>query len=338
MLTRTSFDVRNRLRQLSTHTAAGVLLLGATYMVDANGARPVIGEFDASGPTREVGYAYDGARRLVAEAITRPGQAPRLSEYVYDAVGNRLSRSEAGVLTTYTVDANDRLLTESTAGDSTVYSYDANGNNIGQARPGGWTRYDYDQANKLVRTSTSAGVVVSTGYDADGIRNRTSGNGHASRWLIDPNRDYAQTLEAYTDGQLGTVWQYGNELLSQSSVIAGGVHERNLHADGMGSVRQASDASGALTDSFEYDAFGNELARTGTTDIDHRYRGEQIDIDTGLYNLRARWYDPSAGRFHQHGWLCWKRRRSGDAAQVPLCQCRSGKSHEPVDTRHGRTR
>jgi RHS repeat-associated protein len=297
VVTTTAFDGRNRLRQLATRTAAGVLLFGASYDLDLSGARTGIGEFDANGPTRSVGYAYDGAKRLIAEAITRPNQATRLTQYVYDAVGNRLSKSEAGVLTTYTVDANDRLTQHTQAGETTLYTYDANGNTTGQAKPGSWTRYDYDQANKLVRTSTSAGSVISTGYDADGIRNSESSNGHASSWLIDANRDYAQTLEAYTDGQLTTVWQYGDELLSQSSVINGGVHERNLHADGMGSVRQASDATDALTDSFEYDAFGNELARTGTTDIDHRYRGEQIDIDTGLYNLRARWYDPGAGRF-----------------------------------------
>ncbi|MEO8159926.1 MAG: RHS repeat-associated core domain-containing protein [Arenimonas sp.] len=296
-VTSTAFDVRNRLRQLLTRSAAGVLLFGATYEVDLAGARTGIAEVDANGPTRSVGYAYDGVRRLTAEAITRPGQPTHLMEYSYDAVGNRLAKSDRGVVTSYVVDDNDRLITETTAGVTTLYTYDANGNTTGQAKPGEWTRYDFDQANRLVKTTTSAGAVITTGYGAEGVRNRESVGGTTTTWLIEGNRDYAQTLEAYTASQLKTVWIYGNELLAQSSVQGGGLHERNLHADGMGSVRQATDAAGQLTDGFEYDAFGNDLGRSGSSDIDHRYRGEQVDPNTGYYNLRARWYDPAIGSF-----------------------------------------
>jgi RHS repeat-associated protein len=294
--TTTDFDVRNRLRQLTTRTPAGVLLFGATYDVDVTGARTGSGEFDANGPTRSVGYAYDGAKRLIAAVIEKPGQPARVTNYDYDAVGNRLSKAEAGALTTYTVDVNDRLTEESKSGASTIYTYDANGNTTGQAKPGELQTFAYDESNRRVHTII-AGTQITTGYSADGIRNRETANGHTSTWLIDPNRDYAQTLEAYTDGQLKTVWIYGDELLAQSNVIGGGLHERNLQTDGMGSVRQATDVAGSVTDSFEYDAFGNQLARTGTTDIDHRYRGEQVDPNTGFYNLRARWYDPRSGRF-----------------------------------------
>ena len=294
----TTYDQRNRLKQLLTRTAAGLLLFGATYEVDASGARTAIAEFDASGPTRSVSYAYDGTKRLVAETIARPGQADRTTRYVYDAVGNRLARTVSdGPGTTYAVDANDRLISETTGGITTLYTYDANGNTTGKAKPGEWTRYGYDEENRLVDTTTSAGASLATGYNADGIRNRETANGQTTTWLIDPNRDYAQTLEAYTGNQLRTAWVYGNELLSQASVQGGGLHERSLHTDGMGSVRQATDYAGQLTDAFEYDAFGNELTRTGNTDIDHRYRGEQLDPNTGFYNLRARWYDASSGRF-----------------------------------------
>ena len=116
VITTTTYDQRNRLKQLLTRTAAGVLLFGATYEVDASGARTAIAEFDARGPTRSVSYAYDGTKRLVAETIARPGQADRTTSYVYDAVGNRLRRTNAGVITTYVLDANDRLSTETTGG------------------------------------------------------------------------------------------------------------------------------------------------------------------------------------------------------------------------------
>jgi len=295
--TTTVFDERNRLRQLKTSNAAGVLLFGATYDVDATGARTGTAESDASGPTRSVGYAYDGVKRLTAEVITRPGQASRIAEYSYDAVGNRLKKTDAGVATYYLVDDNDRLQTETTSGVTTIYSYDGNGNTTGQAKPGESTNYTYDEANRLVRTQNSAGLDVTTGYGAEGVRNRETAAGQTKTWLIDANRDYAQTLEAYAGIQLTTTWTYGNELLSQISVTSVGLHERNLHADGMGSVRQATDASALITDTFDYDAFGNDLSRTGTSDIDHRYRGEQKDPNTGFYNFRSRWYAAGSGRF-----------------------------------------
>jgi RHS repeat-associated protein len=56
-------------------------------------------------------------------------------------------------------------------------------------------------------------------------------------------------------------------------------------------------SSGAVTDTYEYDAFGNEINHTGTTPNNYLYRGEQFDSDLGLYYLRARYYDPLTGRF-----------------------------------------
>jgi RHS repeat-associated protein len=52
-----------------------------------------------------------------------------------------------------------------------------------------------------------------------------------------------------------------------------------------------------VTDSYEYDAFGNSFTMSGTTPNNYLYRGEQYDSDLGLYYLRARYYNPATGRF-----------------------------------------
>jgi RHS repeat-associated protein len=54
---------------------------------------------------------------------------------------------------------------------------------------------------------------------------------------------------------------------------------------------------GAVTNSYEYDAYGNEFTVSGTTPNEMMYRGEQYDSDLGLYYLRARYYNPLTGRF-----------------------------------------
>jgi RHS repeat-associated protein len=52
-----------------------------------------------------------------------------------------------------------------------------------------------------------------------------------------------------------------------------------------------------VTDTYEYDAYGNEFTVSGSTPNSYLYRGEQFDSDLGLYYLRARYYNPLTGRF-----------------------------------------
>ena len=67
--------------------------------------------------------------------------------------------------------------------------------------------------------------------------------------------------------------------------------------DGHGSVRALADESGKVTDTYVYDAFGNLISSYGSTKNDFLFCGEQFDPVTGLYYLRARYMNPSVGRF-----------------------------------------
>ncbi len=57
------------------------------------------------------------------------------------------------------------------------------------------------------------------------------------------------------------------------------------------------DPSGAVTDTYDYDAFGNLIHSTGTTQNNYLFAGEQFDPDLGLYYNRARYLNTSTGRF-----------------------------------------
>jgi len=62
-------------------------------------------------------------------------------------------------------------------------------------------------------------------------------------------------------------------------------------------VRLLTDASGSVTDTYTYDAFGILIHQTGLTPNDYLYAGEQQDSSLGLDYLRARYLNPASGRF-----------------------------------------
>ncbi|MFA5027820.1 MAG: RHS repeat-associated core domain-containing protein, partial [Candidatus Methylomirabilota bacterium] len=69
------------------------------------------------------------------------------------------------------------------------------------------------------------------------------------------------------------------------------------HPDGLGSLVGLTDGTGALTAWSRYDAWGNVLASSGTIPT-YGYTGREPD-GTGLVYYRARYYDPTLGRFTQ---------------------------------------
>ena len=85
----------------------------------------------------------------------------------------------------------------------------------------------------------------------------------------------------------------GTELVSQTQ---SGKTSYYLQ-DGQGSTRALTDSSGVVTDTYSYTAFGDLLDQTGTTENSYLYTGQQFDSLTELYSLRARYYNPTIGRF-----------------------------------------
>ena|GEM_PF-1727648 len=69
-----------------------------------------------------------------------------------------------------------------------------------------------------------------------------------------------------------------------------------FHENGLGSTRLLSDENGEVLESYQYDAYGN-LIGGEIGDTSHLFAGEQRDSLTGLDYLRARYYDPTLGRF-----------------------------------------
>jgi RHS repeat-associated protein len=179
--------------------------------------------------------------------------------------------------------------------------------------------YSYDLKNRLStaligRTDAGHQLVeaVSYTYDAKGTRVRVnwtrSVDGGAQMcgtniFVNEPNSaaGISQVLEElpYAGALPSVSYTLGSRVLSQSR---GGVVSHFM-PDGHGSMRQLADSSGGIAARYTYDGYGRGLDFTNwsqspaATEI--LYSGEQHDPDLQMYNLRARYYNPAAGRFGQ---------------------------------------
>jgi len=146
---------------------------------------------------------------------------------------------------------------------------------------------------------TAGSVAVTIQYDADGNRVAKTVAGVTTRYLVDDLNPtgYAQVAEEVTGTTASRTYTYGLQRISQNQQISNAWTPSFYGYDGGGTVRLLTDISGTVTDTYDYDAWGNEVNTTGSTPNSYLYRGEQFDADLSLYYLRARYINPGTGRF-----------------------------------------
>ncbi|HEY2384279.1 MAG TPA: RHS repeat-associated core domain-containing protein [Terriglobia bacterium] len=287
------YDVANRLTAVTTFTGTipGQSVLSSFgYSLDNVGNRLQV---SFSGPTAPFNqdlhsttkYAYDALYRLTS-VTNATGQTV---QYDYDAVGNRIKVTSPAQSLFYTYDDADEMLT----GGGNAYSYDGNGSMISKLTPAGATAYSWDSARRLVSVSGNGGSVQ---YDYDGDGNRLSQQVSAGTYsyITDPARVPSAVIsEQGPDGPIS--YQYGRSLIGLSS--ASGTQYTGI--DGIGSIVNVVNSSGALKGNYAYDAWGTLQTPADPLGTKEKYKwaGEAFDSATGLYYLRARYYDPTTGRF-----------------------------------------
>jgi RHS repeat-associated protein len=164
----------------------------------------------------------------------------------------------------------------------------------------------YDFENRMVQR-TESGKTVTIVYDGDGNRAKkiitTSTNTMTTWFLVDMVNPtgYAQVLEELSiiNSQVAVTrtYSYGHDLISQQQLVGSGWELHFYGYDGHGNTRFLTDVNGSVTDTYDYDAFGNLIAGTGSTANNYLFTGEQFDPDVGLYFLRARYHNTQTGRF-----------------------------------------
>jgi RHS repeat-associated protein len=274
-----AYDNLSRLTSI-LHQLSGSTIDGAAYTLDNAGNRTAKTD-QLAGVTSN--YTYDAIYQL-----TQVTQANNTTEsYSYDAVGNRTA--SLGV-SSYTANASNEL----TATSNASYTYDSNGNTLTKTAGSNTTSYTWNFENQMssVTLPGSSGTVTFK-YDPFGRRIYKSSSSATSIFVYDEDT-LVETVNS--SGVAVSRYMSSNEVDEPLAESASGATSF-FEEDGLGSVSSLTNSSASVLNSYTYDSFGNLVHSSGSASNPLGYTGRELDSETGLYYYRARYYDPTSGRF-----------------------------------------
>jgi RHS repeat-associated protein len=231
-------------------------------------------------------YGYDAANQLTSLLYANGATTLGDLAYTYDLAGNRTAvtgswarTSLPEALSAATYDAANRILTW--AGQA--YSYDANGNLASD----GLTSYTWNARNQL--TGLSGGSSASFEYDGLGRRRARTTIG-ATSFLYDGVNTAQELVGGSPTANLltGSIDELFQRTDTRGATAA--------LTDGLGSTVALVDGPGAVQTQYAYEPFGATTASGTASANPTQFTGREND-GLGLYEYRARYYEPSIGRF-----------------------------------------
>jgi len=209
-------------------------------------------------------FKYDALNRLVKQ-IRKEGDvtdvidaSDAVTEYTYDANGNRLSITEPnGNPTTYVYDALNRVTIETNAaGESILTTYDAVGNVKTVTAPNGnITTNFYDALDRVTQVNDSVGLVATYSYDPAGNRlTEADGNGNTTSYVYDAIYRLIRVIDPMGNPTTYTYDPVGNLLSVTDREGNVTTHEY----DPLNRRIKTTDALGCVT-TYEFDPVGNLL-------------------------------------------------------------------------------
>jgi len=280
-----------RLKSLSAVTnSSGALLMNLGYTYDVNGNITKIEDFVMGNPQTQT-FTYDSIDRLASGQASggTGGNYPQESYTYNSTTGNLVSK--AGTNLTYNASVscsagNRPIPHAASAFGGSTYSYDCNGNMSGRTVSGAASTLTYNAENRL--TGIAGANTASFIYDGDGNRVKSVVGG-ATMVTIG---DYFEWT-----GSASTVKSYYYAGGARVAVRTGSSLNWIL-TDHLGSTSVVTDANGTLHSKQLYKPWGETRSTSGTLPTDYKYTGQRETV-LGLYDYKARFYDPALGRFIQ---------------------------------------
>ncbi|MFC0057299.1 RHS repeat-associated core domain-containing protein [Streptomyces actinomycinicus] len=289
-------DNSSRPKSIKVTSAQGTLVdLGYTYDYGPDGTTDgskIRTSTDNVRATKRT-YSYDGAGRFSYAKEEKAGSITDSWQYCYDLAGNLTSQgTDPGCPrgTTYTYnDAQELTAKSSTSG---AWSYDRIGNETAGASTDDYARTGETYTDHSQLTSITAGGKAYAGQygSTDQSERIKLGDTYFHNGPLGLSAKTTAGLD------MGFNREPGGTL---NSMTTGGKTYYYL-TDALGSVVGLADVDGNKVDSYTYSPRGVRILAQSSEPVDQPYRfaGNYQD-PTGLYHLKARYYDANIGRFTQ---------------------------------------
>ncbi|MEW4370831.1 RHS repeat domain-containing protein [Paenibacillus kandeliae] len=256
----------------------------------------------SDGSKLQESMSYDPLNRLSSLTNTKGDTILSVYSYQYDNNGNITSVTEqvqnsAAQTSTYSYDKLNRLSDVKRAdGSETQYGYDLSGNRLTQSDTRDLpdetaVNYRYNLQNTLISATTDKAKTLFD-YLPDGLRWKKTTGSKVTQY------SYNGADQVIGDkASNGTVSSYvrGDRVLVKKDLT----NQKDYYYlyNGHGDVVQMIGTDGSVVNSYQYDEWGSLTQQKETVGNEFKYAGETYDTETGLYYLKARYYDPAQGRF-----------------------------------------
>ena len=278
---RQEFDERNRLLYLNYQKGARPVL---TYKYGHNqlGQRQVEEKTSAE-QCKLTRYCFNARRELIQSDRRIGNGCNTVTKYRYDLNHNRIGQNQYQ----YQHNAADQLQSYPGPGASASLSYNAQG----QANQVGNLALTYNQSQQI-KTAQNGAMNARYEYDASGRRTAKEVNGEREEYLM-LGQEVLKTFDGA--GNLKADYFLG---LGREGIKTDGVWKFYL-SDGLGSTALLTDQNGNTVAGYDYEDYGATTQIAGDSGVynPYRYTGQEWDAELGMYNLRARHYSSSLGRF-----------------------------------------
>ena len=298
-----------------------------TYEYDDNWELTRCTEKAEGGKKTVHNYTYDKIGNRTSYEKIEDGVSKAKYNYKYNDSNQLIKRTNAKIWgdpgTTYSYDKDGNLIQEcdkTNSADPVTYEYTAE-NRLAVVKQGGTVlmaaMYDGDNNRVFELDNTykwedcygDEVLIPENQRTEDGdspkeqlaslVKGGSNAKGYTlTEYINDINRENTEVLAEYgADEKVRQAYTYGESGIGERVSVDKSTESSYYLYDGRNSVTGILTETANLTNSYQYDSYGNLTSGTADGVNYYGYNGESTNVKTGLQYLRARYYNAENGTF-----------------------------------------
>ena len=298
-----------------------------TYEYDDNWELTRCTEKAEGGKKTVHNYTYDKIGNRTSYEKIEDGVSKAKYNYKYNDSNQLIKRTNAKIWgdpgTTYSYDKDGNLIQEcdkTNSADPVTYEYTAE-NRLAVVKQGGTVlmaaMYDGDNNRVFELDNTykwedcygDEVLIPANQRTEDGnspkeqlaslVKGGSNAKGYTlTEYINDINRENTEVLAEYgADEKVRQAYTYGESGIGERVSVDKSEESSYYLYDGRNSVTGILTENANLTNSYQYDSYGNLTSGTADGVNYYGYNGESTNVKTGLQYLRARYYNAENGTF-----------------------------------------